>query len=105
MNKLPKEITVIIQKTPQGLWAKVKEFPHCYTQAKDFLELIYMLNDAIHSHFGISGKDRRGCLYLPKALVEELKRQEWEKFFEQLRKKQSIKNRVAEKYTFANCPA
>lgn len=100
MDKLPEEITVTIYKTPDGLWAKVKEFPHCYTQADNFIELIQMLNDAIFSYVGISEKDR-DVFYIPKALAEELRRKEWEKFFEQLRSKQSVSGAVSEKYVIA----
>jgi len=97
---LPKEITVIVHRTNQGLWAKVKEFPHCYTQAKNYSELIKMLNDAIFSYAGISEKERKG-FYIPKSLAEELQRKKWGKFFEELQRKQALKGRSTEKYTAA----
>jgi len=100
MDKLPEEITVTIHKTPEGFWAKVKEFPHCYTQADNFIELIQMLNDAIFSYVGISEKDRNG-FYVPKAFAEELRRREWGKFFEQLKNKQSMGEAMSEKYVIA----
>lgn len=96
--ELPKEITVIIHETPEGLWAKVKEFPHCYTQANDYYELVRMINDAICSYAGIPKKKRK-IFYLPKSVVPELERKEWGKFFEQLIDRQSVgTGRVSEKY-------
>ncbi len=95
---LPKEITVIIHKTPEGLWAKVKEFPHCYTQADDYYGLVQMVNDAIRSYAGISKKGRK-VFYLPKSVIQELERKEWGKLLEELKDRQSISTgRISEKY-------
>ncbi len=100
--ELPEEITVIINKTDQGLWAKVKELPHCYTQAENYFDLISMLNDAIFSYAGIAEKDRTTC-YIPKAWAEELHRKNWQDFLNQLRKKDSMKGITSEKYTATAC--
>lgn len=53
-NLLPATLTVEIHRTREGfLWAKIKELPHCYTQAESFLELIDMVNDAVYTYLEI----------------------------------------------------
>lgn len=81
-NQMLEQLTLNIQKTGEGFWAKVKELPHCYTQAKDFFELIGMVNDAVHTYLEIPDKFRKEVgFYLPKEICEaldEAKRKEWE---------------------------
>ena len=92
---LPKKITVTIHKTKEGFWAKVKELPHCYTQAKNFAELIEMVNDAVFTHLEIPKKFRaKSGYYIPTKLLEELKRKKWERIFTEIVGKGRIKEKT-----------
>lgn len=77
---LPQKITVKVNKSDDGgLWANVKELPHCYSQARNFPELIEMLNDAIYTYLEIPTKFMKELgYYLPKEIVEEVKRQHYQ---------------------------
>ncbi len=91
----PKKLSVQINKTDDGgFWVKIKELPHCYTQAKDFPELIEMLNDAIYTYLGIPKKfvGKLGY-YLPKEVASEIKRQQWQKMLKELVKSEQLKRR------------
>lgn len=91
----PKTLSVKINKTDDGgLWVKIKELPHCYTQAKDFPELIEMLNDAIYAHLEIP-KKFAGKLgyYLPKEVSSEIKRQHWQNIVREIIKSDQSKKR------------
>ena len=90
---LPKRLTVEINKTKEdNLWAKVKELPHCYTQAKNFLELIEMINDAVYTYLEIPNKYKKKVgYYFPKKLEKvlqelrnEIKRKQWERFIKEV---------------------
>ncbi len=85
---LPKKITVEIHKTKRGeFWARVKELPHCYTQARTPVELVKMVNDAVYTYLEIPNKvrDKLG-FYLPEIIIkafqkiekEEAMRKRWE---------------------------
>ncbi|MBI1974515.1 MAG: hypothetical protein HYS51_01540 [Candidatus Zambryskibacteria bacterium] len=50
---LPQRLSVKIEKDDNGLWARVNELSHCYTQAANATELIEMINDAVQTHFEI----------------------------------------------------
>ncbi|MBI1957027.1 MAG: hypothetical protein HYS44_01020 [Candidatus Niyogibacteria bacterium] len=50
---LPEKLTVEIHKEKTGYWAKIKELPHCYTQADNYDELIIMINDAVYTYLDI----------------------------------------------------
>ncbi len=92
---LPKKITLKINKTEKGgFWVKIKEFPHCYTQAKDLTELIEMVNDAIYTYLEIP-KKFKGKLgyYLPKEVASEAKRQHWQHAVRELIKSEQSKRR------------
>ncbi len=63
---MPVKIVLEVHKDADGFWAKVKELPNCYTQAKDFFELIKMVNDAICTYLEIPKKFRKKVgFYLP----------------------------------------
>jgi predicted RNase H-like HicB family nuclease len=92
---LPLKITLKINKTDNGdFWVKIKEFPHCYTQAKDFPELVEMINDAIYTHLEIPKKfiGKLGY-YVPKEVINEVKRQRWQKAVRELIKSDQIKRK------------
>lgn len=92
---LPNKITVNVHKTKDGLWAKVKELPHCYSQADSFFELIQMVNDAIYTYLGIPKKFRSDLgYYAPEIfqkIINEAKRKHWEKAVREIVKKERIK--------------
>ncbi len=85
---LPKKVTVITTKTDNGFVAEIKEFPNCYTQADNFPELIEMVNDAIFTYLDIPQKyiEKIGIVYLPLALVKEIKRLRFEDACKELTK-------------------
>ena len=88
---LPNQLTLDIHKTDECFWAKVKELPHCYTQAKDFFELIEMVNDAIYTYLEIPDTFRKIVgFYLPKEIGEEIKKREWESMFKELSEKSNL---------------
>lgn len=60
---LPQRISVKIEKDEKGLWAKILELPHCYTQASSGSELLEMINDAVQTHFEIPEKFRKDIGY------------------------------------------
>lgn len=96
---MPEQLTVEIHKTEKGLWAKVKELPHCYTQGKSFFELIQMLNDAIYTYLEIPNKFRKDAgFYLPKQIcdiIDEAKRKQWENTLKEM-KELSEKSKLEE---------
>ena len=63
---LPEKLTLEVNKTQEGFWAKVKELPHCYTQGNTFLELVEMINDSIYTYLEIPQRFRKKVgYYLP----------------------------------------
>lgn len=60
---LPQRISVRIEKDENGLWAKVLELPHCYTQASSGSELLEMINDAVQTHFEVPENLRKEVGY------------------------------------------
>ncbi len=89
---MPEKLTLDIRKDGEGFWAKVKELPHCYTQAKDFFELIEMVNDAIYTYLEIPEKFRKTVgFYVPKELSDEIKKKEWESIFKELSQKSNLR--------------
>mgnify|MGYP001568014801 FL=1 len=64
---MPAGLTVIVRKTDEGFYAKVKELPNCYTQAATVAALVEMINDAIFTHFDVpeNYRGRLGLMYLP----------------------------------------
>ena len=88
---MPSQLTLEIHKSDDGFWAKVKELPHCYTQAKDFPGLIEMVNDAIYTYLEIPDKFRKAVgFYVPKEICEEIRKSEWENMFRELSKKNNL---------------
>ena len=84
-DTLPEKITLTISKSEDGLWAKVKELPHCYTQAKNYPELILMINDAIYTYLKIPMRHKKLLgFYLPTEFVDEFTRRKWEQLFKEL---------------------
>ena len=83
---LPLKLTVQINKSDDGgLWAKINELPNCYTQADDFPELIEMINDAVYLYFDIpAGHKSKLGYYIPKELIDEVKRQQWQKLVKEM---------------------
>ncbi|NQU84044.1 MAG: type II toxin-antitoxin system HicB family antitoxin [Parcubacteria group bacterium] len=92
---LPSRIIVKIHKTKEGFWAKIKEFPGCYTQADSFFELIEMVNDAVFTYLDIPQKLRSKLGYytpeLFQKIVDEVKRKHWEKAVQEIIKKEQFK--------------
>lgn len=96
---LPQKLTVEIHRSKDGgFWAKIKNLPYCYTQAKSFLELIDMVNDAVYTHLGIPNRFR-GKLgyYLPKKFLQEIQNELKRKHWENVIKKIIEKGRAKEK--------
>lgn len=92
---LPEKLTLEIRKSKDGLWAKVKELPHCYTQAKNFPDLLVMINDAIYTYLKIPVRYKDGLgMYLPKEFVEELTRRKWERALKELTENVSRKENL-----------
>lgn len=85
---LPKSITVLTERTKEGLFAKIKEFPHCHTQADSIPELIEMVNDAVFTYLEIPDQfvKELGTVYLPEKLSAELRRQRIQGAFNELMK-------------------
>jgi predicted RNase H-like HicB family nuclease len=89
---MPGKLSLEIHRTEEGFWAKVKELPHCYTEAKDFLGLIEMVNDAVFTYLEIPDKFRKVVgFYLPKEMCDELRKREWENMFKELSKKNNLR--------------
>jgi len=79
MMILPSKLEVEVHRAVEkGFWARIKNLPGCYTQAEDFIELVYMINDAVFTYFDIPPKYRnRLGRYIPakaKELIEERNR-------------------------------
>jgi len=96
---LPKKLTVAIHKSDKGnLWAKIKELPHCYTQADSYFELIEMLNDAIYTYLEIPTKlmPKLGY-YIPQEILQKLadeaKRQRWQKVVREIINQEQLKRK------------
>lgn len=88
---MPSQITMEIHKTDEGFWAKVKELPNCYTEAKDFFGLVEMVNDAIYTYLEIPNKFKKTIgFYLPKELCDEIKKKEWENMLRGLSKRNNL---------------
>ena len=82
---LPSRVTVTIEKTEQGLYAKIEELEHCYTQADNFVELIDMVNDAVFCYLDIPDECRGGLgFYAPDKLIEEVQQAHWQEAVKQL---------------------
>ncbi|MFH1968097.1 MAG: hypothetical protein ABIJ84_01785 [bacterium] len=95
---MPPKLTLEIHKTEEGLWAKVKELPHCYTQGESFFDLIGMVNDAIYTYLDIPHKFRKKAgIYLPKAIkdiYDEMRRKKWENALRQMKNLSKKRNLV-----------
>jgi predicted RNase H-like HicB family nuclease len=101
---MPEQLTLEIHKTDEGLWAKVKELPHCYTQGKTLFELVEMVNDAIYTYLDIPRKFRKKAgYYLPKEICDEIKRKEWEGTLRQMKKLYEKKSLAKEEKTLQKC--
>lgn len=82
---LPDRLTVEIHKEKNEIWAKVKELPHCYTQANSFLELVDMLNDAIYTYLSIPKKYQKEVgYYIPQEVVDEVRRQQYQNVYRKI---------------------
>lgn len=89
---MPSHLTMEIHRTDEGFWAKIKELPHCYTQANNFFGLIEMVNDAIYTYLEIPDKFRKEAgFYLPEEICDELRKKEWEKMFKGLSERSNLK--------------
>lgn len=69
-NRLPMRVTVHIENTEDGLWAKIStldgKISNCYTQADSPAELLLMVNDAILTFFEIPEDARKDIgFYVP----------------------------------------
>jgi len=98
---LPKRLTVEIHRTKEGeFWAKVKELPHCYTQAKSFWQLIEMVNDAVYTYLGIPTRLRKNLgYYMPKEILQKLRNEivqkHWQRIVEEIISKEWLKRKSA----------
>lgn len=98
---MPHQLTLEIQKSEEVFWAKVKELPYCYTQAKDFFELIEMVNDTVYTYLEIPDAFRKMIgFYVPKRLSDEIRKREWERMFRELSQESNLREGVA---TFQMC--
>jgi predicted RNase H-like HicB family nuclease len=63
---LPQRIHVKLVKDDEGVWARVNNLPHCYTQASNVNELPELLTDLVFTHFEVP-EEIRGELgeYIP----------------------------------------
>jgi predicted RNase H-like HicB family nuclease len=78
-RRLPETVTVHVTHDEHGFGARVKELPHCYTQADSYLELVQMLNDAIFTYLDIPSElIGKVGYYMPKEVVEEANRMAWQ---------------------------
>ena len=90
---LPSRITVEVEKTDEGFYAKILELENCYTQADSFSELVEMVNDAVFSYLDIPEEHQEKLgLYLPAKVVEEIKRQMLQKAFRDFLRDDSCTN-------------
>lgn len=85
---LPERLTVKIHKAEKGgFWAEIKDLPHCYTQAKNFPELIRMVNDAVFTYLEVPIKFRKKIgYYVPVRILKEIKRMQLDRFFNEIQK-------------------
>lgn len=65
--KLPVEVKVKINKTREGFYVEFPEYPGLMTQAEDWQELVYMVTDALLTHFEVPHKVAKdfSIYYLP----------------------------------------
>ena len=56
---LPSRIKVQVIKDDVGVWARVLDLPHCYTQTTDIKDLPEMLTDLVFTHFEIPEEYRK----------------------------------------------
>ena len=92
---LPDMLNVEIHRTDDGgFWAKVKQLPHCYTQAETSSELIMMLNDAIYAYLNIPKKYHgKVGSYIPQRLHDEIKRMQWQSIVREMIRREQLKRR------------
>ena len=95
---LPKKLSIQIRKEEGEFWAEIKEFPHCYTQAKTFWELIKMINDAIYTHFDIPENFREKLgYYLPEEIAKKIQddamRKHWQGVIEEIVGEKELKKK------------
>lgn len=70
---LPQRLSVKIEKDDNGLWARINELSHCYTQAANATQLIEMINDTVQTHFEIPEQFSREVGYYIPLSAEHLK--------------------------------
>jgi hypothetical protein len=60
-NLIPQRITVKVErnKDEKGIWAKILDLPHCYTQTLDVSELPSMITDLVLTHFEVPEKFKK----------------------------------------------
>jgi predicted RNase H-like HicB family nuclease len=106
-KQMPDMLNLNIQKTDEGFWAKVKELPHCYTQARDFFELIRMVNDAVYTYLEIPDNFKKKVgFYLPKEIcevIDEVERKEWEKTLQEMKELSEKSNLKTGQATLQMC--
>ena len=64
---LPESVKVQVKKDKGVLYAKLPEYPGCITMAKDPLDLVVKINDAILTYFQVPRNEALTCdfLYFP----------------------------------------
>lgn len=65
---LPEEVVVVIKRNPNGmLYAKLPDYPGCFTMAENPIKLIQNVTDAILTYFEVPRKDALKCniTYMP----------------------------------------
>ncbi|MBI3627457.1 MAG: type II toxin-antitoxin system HicB family antitoxin [Candidatus Sungbacteria bacterium] len=80
---LPQSVQVEVHQEEDGsFWARVLDFKGCYTQGKDFRDLLEMVSDAIYTVLDVP-EEFRAFLprYIPEEIREALEKHESEKQF------------------------
>ncbi len=95
---LPRSVRVEVHQEEDGsFWAKVLNFTGCYTQGKNFSDLLEMVSDAIYTVHDVP-EELRAFLprYIPQEIKEELERQELQNQFDKFIADQIHGNRELE---------
>jgi predicted RNase H-like HicB family nuclease len=80
---IPQSVRVEVHQEKDGsFWARVLDFDGCYTQGKDFSDLMQMISDAIYTVLDVP-EELRAFLprYFPREIVEKLERRKLQEQF------------------------
>ncbi len=74
---LPNRVRVWVDNTPEGSYVVTfPDLPGCMTEAKDVIDLIYQVNDAIFTYHDVARKDLKGIDFLyapPQSFLGDIK--------------------------------